>query len=181
MEETEHALISDVRQRIPGAFDTLMKHYTKPVYYLVYRILNLGNAKEDLEECVSDVFVEAWQRIEEYDPEKGSLQSWLLMLAKYQALTYKRNLTKHQNRYLADDNAHPPELPDRRTPMLDREAQLLLLGELDKFKTLDRRIFIRRYLLNESIGSLAADLGLTRSAIENRLSRCKKRIKEVLS
>ena len=42
---------------------------------------------------------------------------------------------------------------------------------------IDRQIFIRRYILNEKIDDISKDLGITRGAIDNRLSRGRKTIK----
>lgn len=180
MHYSEKELISEIKKRNPDAFDYLIKEYTKPVYYLTYNILNIGNSKEDIEECVSDVFVEAWQKIDSYDGQKSSLRSWILMLTKYRALTYKRRLEKHPVEYLEDYIQSNREPTDTESPILDREAQLLLLQTLNTLGELDRKLFIRRYFFDESIAELAQSMGLSRSAVDNRLARSRNKIKEAL-
>lgn len=181
MRYSEIELISEIRKRNPDAFDYLMKEYTKPVYYLAYNILNIGNSKEDVEECVSDVFVEAWQKIDSYDDQKSSLRSWLLMLTKYRALTYKRHLEKHPVEYLEDYEQTGHDEPiDTASPILDRETQLLLLQTINTFGDIDRQLFIRRYFYDESIAGLMQSMSMSRSAVDNRLLRSRNKIKEAL-
>lgn len=181
MHYSEIEFIFEIKKRNPDAFDYLMKEYTKPVYYLAYNILNIGNSKEDIEECVSDVFVEAWQKIDSFDDQKGSFRSWLLMLTKYRALTYKRHLEKHPIEYLEDyaQTGHD-EPTDEASPILDRETQLLLLQAINAFGELDRQLFIRRYFFGESVAGLMQSTGMSRSAVDNRLLRSRNKIKEAL-
>jgi len=73
---SENELISELKKRNLNAYETLMATYTKPVYYVIYRILNIGNSKEDIEECVSDVFLDVWLKIDEFDSTKGTFKTW---------------------------------------------------------------------------------------------------------
>jgi len=70
--DSENELISEIRKRNPNAFEFLIQEYTKPVYYLAHNILNIGSSKEDIEECVSDVFLEAWLKINQFDSKRGT-------------------------------------------------------------------------------------------------------------
>lgn len=180
MQYSEIELISEIKNRNPNALDYLMQEYTKSVYYLIYNILNIGNSKEDIEECVSDVFVEAWQRIDSYDNQRSCLRAWLLMLAKYRALTYRRNLGKRSVEYLEDYVESHPEPRDTTSPILEREAQLLLLQVINTFGELDRKLFIRRYFFGESIDELVQSTGISQSAVNSRLLRSKNKVKEAL-
>lgn len=179
MQYSESELISEIQKKNQSAFDVMITEYTKPVYYLVYNILNIGNSKEDIEECVSDVFVEAWEKIDRYDPKKGNFRKWLLMLTKYQALNYKRKLEKHPVGYLEDYEEN--ELPDSQVSLLERETQQMILETIKGFNDIDRQLFIRRYFLDEPISTLMQSMNLTRSAIDNRLLRSRNKIKEALS
>ncbi|MFV0401612.1 MAG: sigma-70 family RNA polymerase sigma factor [Oscillospiraceae bacterium] len=179
MQYSEIELISEIKKKNPSAFDCMISQYTKPVYYLTYNILNIGNSKEDIEECVTDVFVDAWNKIEQYDPLKGCFRKWLLMLTKYRALTYKRKLEKHPVDYLEDYVAH--ELPEVQTPLLDWENQQMLADVIATFSELDRQLFIRRYYLDEPISTFMEAMNLSRPSIDNRLMRCRNKIKEALS
>lgn len=65
------------------SFEYLYDHYSGAVYGAIYRIIR----KEEIaEEVLQDVFVKIWDKIESYDPAKGRLFTWMLNLAKNQAI-----------------------------------------------------------------------------------------------
>lgn len=179
MQYSESELISEIKKRNAEAFDDLIGQYTRPVYYLTYNILNVGNRKEDIEECVSDVFVEVWEKIDQFDPGRGTFSKWIFMLTKYRALTCKRKLENHGVEYLEDYLENTLVEPD--TPLLERETQEAILQIVRTFGEVDRQLFVRRYFLDEPISALMQSMGLSRSAVDNRLLRSRNKIKEALS
>lgn len=179
MQYSDNELISEIRKRNRNAFEILVKRYSKPIYYLAYNILNVCGTKEDMEECVSDVFLEIWQKIDQFDTRKGSFRTWILILAKYKALAYKRRLSA-----LAVDNIEDYQLEDSydvEQQVIERETQEKLVETINTFSALDKELFVRRYYFGESIHNLMRSLELSRSAVDNRLFRSRKTIKEVLS
>lgn len=176
---SESELISEIKKRNLNAYGYLIKEYTKPIYYLTYNILNIGNSKEDIEECVADVFLEVWLKINEFDSERGNFKTWILMLTKYKALTYKRKFKKNFVENIDDYQLEEPDNVEKQ--LIDRETQKKLLETINTFNKMDKELFIRRYFCNEKISDIMQSLGLSRSAVDNRLLRGRKIIKEVLS
>lgn len=74
------------------ALADVMDYYGTDVLRLVKRILGGCGRAEDAEECVSDVFLAAWNNIERYDPVRASFRTWIFLLAKYKALDLRRKL-----------------------------------------------------------------------------------------
>lgn len=64
------------------------------VQSLVRRVLSGAGSAEDVEECVSDVFLAAWHNIASYDESRASFRTWLFILAKYKALDLRRKLLR---------------------------------------------------------------------------------------
>lgn len=177
---SDNELLSEIRKRNRNAFEILVRQHSKPIYYLTYNILNVCGTKEDMEECVSDVFLEIWQKINQFDARKGNFRTWILMLTKYKALAYKRKLSSA----LTAENIEDYQLEDSHDieqQVIERENQEKLVETINTFGALDKELFIRRYYLGESIYNLMLSLGLSRSAVDNRLLRSRKTIKEVLS
>jgi len=179
MNYSESELISEIKKRNLNAYEFLIKEYTRPVYYLGYNILNIGNSKEDIEECVADVFLEVWLKINEFDSGRSNFRTWILILTKYKALTYKRKLNKNHLENIDDYQIEEHDVVEKQ--MIDRETQEKLLETINSFNRTDKELFIRRYFCNEKISDIMQSLGLSRSAVDNRLLRGRKRIKEVLS
>lgn len=179
MRYSEIELVSEIGKRNTNAFEFLMQEYTKPVYYLAHNIMVMNCGKEDIEECVSDVFLEVWRKIGSFDEKRGSFKTWLLILAKHKALDYKRRAEKFKAEPLVDEQAESPI--DIEKQSLDRETQQLIVETIHTFNEVDKQLFIRRYFLGEEIPALIKSMGLSRSAVDNRLTRGRNKIKEAIS
>jgi len=51
---------------------------------------------DDAEDCVHDVFVRVWQRRDAYNPERGSLRSFLIACVRNEALGRRRSEERHR-------------------------------------------------------------------------------------
>jgi RNA polymerase sigma-70 factor, ECF subfamily len=175
-------------ERDPAALEELMDAYGSHVYHLVDHILHgLGNSG-DVEECCSDVFVAVWERAAAYDPERGNLKSWVLTLARYRALDYRRKLGRRAGmegvRRLPLDflplEAGPGAGGDPEGSLLRKERQVRVQDALASLEPGEKEVLYRRYFLEESIEHMAADLGISRGALDNRLWRARRSLKEFL-
>ena len=173
----EIILIAKLQQKDPSALDYIINTYGKAVYSLVYNILKDLASSEDIEECVSDVFVAAWERSCEYDPTRGALKTWLLLLTKYKALDYRRKI--YGERKIVREGRNEAISPRQVEEMvLIREEIKRVTDCLETMTELDQKIFYHRYFFYESADSIARRFNLTIRAVENRLWRIRKRIKE---
>lgn len=175
----ELTLAKKIKKGDSKAFETLLDTYTKTVSALVYQILQGVATKEDMEECVADVFVEAWHKIKTFNARKGSLKTWLLMLAKYKALSYRRNSEK--NREVCSIHDQLPSSETVEEQLLNRQKQELVINTIEGFKPIDRDLFMGRYFQGEDIEDLAEKHQLSRAAVDNRLTRGRKKLREVLN
>ncbi len=184
MDLTDLQIAKNIKQKDSKTYEYIIERYSKQIYYLAYNILHVSCTKEDMEECVADVFWEAWTSIDKFEPEKGAFKTWLFMLTKYKALAYKRKLAKGQVlrvESLPIEDLQIEDATDMESQFISREEQESVMGVIDNFNVVDKELFIRRYFYNEKIKDLMESLGLTRSAIDNRLLRGRKLIKEVLN
>jgi RNA polymerase sigma-70 factor (ECF subfamily) len=150
-------LAAEMKNRNPLAFDYLFETYKRPVYSLTYRILNGICSPEDIEECVSDVFVEAWDTVDDYNAEKAEFRTWLFLLAKYKSLDYKRAQSKRRAEIPIDENtADDRSVEDDCLANAGAEHVLRII---DAFGEPDRTIFHLRYFFYESIDRIAMHTG----------------------
>ena len=87
---TQVELVRGIKSKDTSAYEYLISKYSKMIYCLAYSILAASHSKEDIEECVADVFFDAWIKIGEFNESKGNFRTWLLILTKYKALSYRR-------------------------------------------------------------------------------------------
>ncbi|GAA0182232.1 sigma-70 family RNA polymerase sigma factor [Clostridium sediminicola] len=173
--------IEAIRNKDASALEQIMNEYGKFVYALAYRILNGLASKEDIEECVSDVFVSVWNDIDDFSKSRGSFKTWILIKTKYKALDYRRKLSKAENKISIEENLvylnkNIGENSVEKKILLKEEMNTILTN-LNKFNKLDREIFIRRYFYYEDIKDIAKKKGLTRQAVDNRLFRMRTKLK----
>lgn len=68
--------------------DYLYSHYSGALYGVVFRILK---KEETAEEVLQDVFLKIWDKIDGYDPNKGKLFTWMVNIARNQAIDKTRS------------------------------------------------------------------------------------------
>lgn len=69
------------------AFAAFYDLHAKLVYQIAFSILK---NKEDAEDITHDVFLEAYKKIKTYDPNKGSISSWLAVRTKSRCIDQLR-------------------------------------------------------------------------------------------
>ena len=90
----ESKLIAQLSSGNPETFIDIMQAYNKLLWVIVGGVLKDVGTNEDIEECISDVYVNFWKRSDAYDARKGSLKTFLAVMAKRKALDKYRQLTK---------------------------------------------------------------------------------------
>lgn len=178
MDVSEEGLTTRLKARDPVALEILMDRYGSNVYHFVRRILETKGSREDIEECVSDVFIMVWNKIDEHDPIRGSFQAWLYMLTKYRALDSRRKLTSQPHLELIDVDMKNND--NTESTVIQRAETEEILCVVDSFGHIDRTIFYKKYFMYESLEMIASGLGLTRKAVENRLRRTRNALKQQL-
>ena len=71
-----------------SALGDIYDAYNKLVYGLIYTILK---GKEESEDCLQEVFVQLWEKADQFDPSKGNLYSFLLTMARNKAIDVTRS------------------------------------------------------------------------------------------
>lgn len=71
-----------------SALGDIYDAYNKLVYGLIYTILK---GKEESEDCLQEVFVQLWEKADQFDPSKGNLYSLLLTMARNKAIDVTRS------------------------------------------------------------------------------------------
>jgi RNA polymerase sigma-70 factor (ECF subfamily) len=81
-------LILTLKQRDPNGLTAAYDRYGVLTYSIILRITRDTGAAEDL---VQEVFLRVWNRIQDFDDSRGSLNSWILTIARNIAIDYIRS------------------------------------------------------------------------------------------
>lgn len=179
MDYLQVELVQGIRNKDSAAYEYMIDKYAKTIYSLAYNILSGSHSKEDIEECVADVFLEAWIKISEFDETKANFRTWLLILTKYKALTYRRK--KRLSNIVDIEDVEIEDDINLEKQIFLRQDQERVMKIISSFEKTDREIFVRKFLLGEKIADLARAFNLSRAAVDNRLLRGRKLIKEGLN
>jgi len=81
-------LIKGLKARNPASLDYLYDHYSAAMYGIITRVVK---NKDVAEEVLQDVFLKIWDKIDAYDSSKGKLFTWMLNIARNQAIDKTRS------------------------------------------------------------------------------------------
>src|SRR5215469_10834866 len=208
---TDDYLVQRLQEHDPDALETLISRYSRELFYFIRLVLDGVGVVQDAEECVNDLFVAVWQEIDSFDPQRGTLRTWLTMRAKYIALDRRRQLCRRQQYNLpaADENQQwsisdgngvsgrnmfrrggsdnesrvslPAYSESSMEQLIEQSERLEELSlALATLPELDRQLIYLRYCKYASTEELAAKTGLTRHAVDTRLWRARKSLREAL-
>ena len=172
----EQEIIALLLQKNESAMDALLLHYGPLMRYIIAPILK---NPQDREDCLSEVLLRVWERIEQFDPEKGNWTAWLTAVTRNAALNQARQLARHGGVGEIPEDTPSPQ-PEPEAALLARERQAALTRALRQLSPGDRLLFYRKYYYLQSTAQIASELGTTERAVEGKLYRLKRRLRKCL-
>jgi len=173
----DNNLIVQLKNKNSMALEYAIDTYGKLIYKVIYNVLNALADKSCIQECASDVFTAVWYNIQAFNPDKATFKTWITAIAKYKAIDYKKKYIKNYNLLELKDSLSK-DIDNVEKLLIQRENKEELLSAIKELGKPDCEIFIRRYFLDEPIEYIANCLSLTRQAVDNRLWRGRKKLKD---
>jgi RNA polymerase sigma-70 factor (ECF subfamily) len=134
---SDAALLTQARAGDAGAFATVYDRHAAAAYGLARRMLHDRAAAQDV---VQDAFLGLW-RTDGYDPERGSVRTFLLGIVRNRAIDLLRKSGRRSVREHSDDTLvlllSAPERTDVEVD--ERETQRILRGALAKLPERQQR------------------------------------------
>ncbi len=165
------------------AHRALIKEYGSLVYVIV--VSKIGNCavREEIEDYVSDAFVEIFRCLDKFDSGKGTLKTFVSTIAKRTAInafsyiTYRRRTTKsmEDGEFEIPSPADDPEEETQKKLLCKRLWEIVeSLGEPDA------SIIVYQYFYDMTVREIAKKLSMTSGAVQKRSIRARKQIKKIL-
>lgn len=154
----------------------LYDHYSGALYGVIFRILK----KEEIaEEVLQDVFLKIWDRFDSYDPAKGRLFTWLLNIARNQAIdkTRSKEISKGQKTSGIDNvvsRIDHAEYIEQRIETIGVKEILNDLPEEQKF------VVEYLYLKGYSQSELAEEFNIPLGTVKTRLRLAMQQLRSTL-
>ena len=172
----EREIIELLLSRDERGVSELLLYYGPLMRYIIAPILSDARDRED---CLNDVVMRVWERIDTFDDLKGSFNSWLTAVTRNAALNRARGDTAADSAEEIPQNI-PSTLPTPEEAVLANERKAALARALDKLSPGERKLFYRKYYYMQSTAQIASELGMTERAVEGKLYRLRKRLRETL-
>ena len=152
--------------------EALLRHYAPLMRYIIAPILP---NPQDREDCLSEVTLRIWEKIDQFDPRRGSWNAWLTAITRNTALNHARKALGSSAEELPEDTPAAGHTPEEA--VLQRERQEAVR---DRLPYRDRILFYRKYYYMQPTAQIAAELGMTERAVEGKLYRLKKQLRKML-
>lgn len=162
----------------------LKETYDQYLFYVAKGIL--GNHPDEIEECLSDVYFRLWDcQAAFYEESRSSLKTYLSVMIRSNALNRLKVLYRTSSR---TEFMNDTEFSDLAKTFVDQtanvEEEVIRREEyecirrcLSKMKEKDKELFVRRYFYLQSSALIAEEMRMSVAAVDNRLSRLRKRFK----
>lgn len=167
-----------IRNRSETAISEVINKYSKLLWSIAGAVLNNIGSIQDVEECVADTYVYLWEHPDNYDPQRGTLKTWLSIVARTQAVNRCREIAK-RNTILLEDTHFVNQL-GIIDDILEEETRRTLLAVVNALGEPDREILIRRYYYNQKPREIAFALNMSSKQVDNHLFRTKIKLREAL-
>ena len=168
--------IDDAKAADP--FEQLVATHEPRVRRLTHRLLGWRNGGDDVDDVVQDVFLAALKNLAHFRGE-ASIATWLTRVTINRCRTHRRRQflrLRWLRRQQPAGNAPPGDeqsVADETSAKVRRAVQQL--------SPRDREVIVLCYLEELPPAEIATLLEITRSALDVRLHRARKRLKDLLS
>ena len=178
---SDPAIISLLQKRDERALQIIREQYGALCFQIALR---MTGSREDAEECISDMLLGVWDSVPPNVPE--SLRAYLT------ALTGKIAIKRYEHSHrLKRGGTQLAEALDELAEILPSDTQVeqeverheltnALTAWLRSLPSVQRRIFMQRYFLSESVQDIARQNQMGVSAVKMTLLRLRRKLQEHL-
>lgn len=165
------------------AHTMLIEEYGGYVYAVVIDKLRSLCSSEEIEDCVSDVFVELFTNIHNFDSSKGSLKGYISVISKRAAINAYRKLSYRQHITMSADDEETEIPVSADNPVEDVQKKLFrqrLWEIVEGLGEPDSSIIVYQYFYDFKVSDIAEKLRMTAAAVQKRSLRARQKIKKIL-
>lgn len=181
---TDREIKNRIMESKQDGYRCLLQEYGGYVYSIVSGVLKNTGSSEDIEECVSDVFIKLVMDTEYLENERSALKSFIGTAARNRAVDFYRKLTGRA-RYYSDEEI--TDLTDHFshsiTPekmLADKEFRNYIWNSVEKLGEPDSSIITGQYMFGKSVSEIAASLSMNVMTVYKRSMRARKKLQRIL-
>lgn len=172
------------RQSEDAAYRALFDEYGDYVYTIVYNKLHSSGSREDIEECVSDVFARVFFSYDTSSDYAGDMKGYINTIAKRTAVDAFRKTSAYGSRTAETDEETFLTFSsdtDIEADSEESEIHSILMREISSLGEPDSTIIIQKYFFDRNSGEIAKMLSMKASAVRMRCRRAMNKLEEKLT
>lgn len=171
----EEELIKRVQKRDAEAFGRLYDQYSPAIYRFV--LLKVSN-KAATEDLTHQVFLKAWQNIENYQTHGFPFSSWLYRIAHNLVIDYYRTEKHYSDLEIIKEVSVSSNLEEK----IDQKRDLnLIKTAIKELPTEQQTIIIMKFVEDLTNKEIAAVLGKSEGAIKTAQYRSLENLKKIIN
>ena len=163
----EEELVLLLKQQSREGFNYLYQQYAPVLYGVINKVVYDEQTAQDV---LQDVFVKIWNNIEQYDPKKGRLYTWMINIARNASidkLRSKGEIMKGKIR-TGDDIVNNMQQGMRTEQMTDTIGLRKMVAALKpEYETIISLAYFKGYTLDEISKTLEIPLGTVKTRMRN--------------
>lgn len=172
----ESNFIDLLKKKDERALDYVIEKYGGLIKAVVQK--HLFEFPDKCGECMDDILLTVWYQIDHFDREKNTFTGWLAAVCKYKAIDYKRKY--HRQAMELPLSEKEPGLQGNPEDSLILEVNEEMQTLLEPLSQEDRVLFWDCYVREKSVHTIAQERRVNVSVLYNRISRGKKKIRQVM-
>ena len=172
--DRDRGLIAAAATGDEAALAELYDRHASAMLGVALRILK---TRQDAEDLVHDVFVEAWQRAGDFDGSRGTVRSWLLVRVRSRAVDRLRSLEAARRRgllLLAEHEAGEASVP----PVWDGADRVRAKRALDALPDAQRTLVELAYFEGLTCSEMAAHCAIPIGTVKSRLAAAMTKLRQ---
>jgi RNA polymerase sigma-70 factor (ECF subfamily) len=174
----DEEICSLIEKRNEKGMELLIDEYAPLIKAIVKK--HLYNLTQYHEECINDVYLGIWNNITSFNKEMNILRNWIAAIAKYKAIDYKRKYLKTLE-YVDITEIDLESAYSIEEDVLKNEMEHEVEELLKNLNPLDKQLFIKLFVKEESIKEVSEEFNIKPSVVYNRISRGKTKLRNLFS
>lgn len=181
MTDKEYRELSEKSEKL--AQNKLYEEYINYVYTIVYNKLRSCATNEDIEECVSDVFLAVFLNYHNNQGVDGDLKGYIGTIASRKAINKFHSLTAKSGRTVSSEDYFSDIADSKRIEEEAEKEELrdIMIRIIKSLGEPDSIIVFQKFYFNKSSKDIAEKLSMTSGAVRVRCKRALAKLQQLLA
>jgi len=172
----ESKLVQMLKQRTAAAFSYLYDNYSGALYSVILSVVQDNELANDV---LQEVFIKIWRQIEQYNPDKGRLFTWLVNISRNASIDTLRSKSYHSQKQNRELNETVYSAAGATNIETDKIGLRKIVNNLkEDYKVLVELAYFQGYTQDEISKALNIPLGTVKTRLRSALIQLKEFFKK---